>query len=256
MVKRLFVLLALLAVASAALVPLWRAYRAPTALNATAAHYATDGPNDVGAANLVTAVVVTYRGLDTLGEVTILFLTAAIISFFLGSHDERGTAAGSVSALEEADRAATRDATDPRRAVRPSSELLRTASDLLSPFIFLLGTYVFVNGHLTPGGGFQGGAIMASGLVLMLLADPLRTTNRALFAFVESISGLGFVALALAGIAVAGGFLDNAVLPLGEFGALLSAGIIPIIYILIGLKVGAELATIVATYQSAQGGRP
>jgi len=228
MVKKLFVLLLLVGLGWM-FINLFMAFKPHTTLNKTASYYAENTVKDTGAANIVTAVVVTYRGLDTLGEVTILFLTAAIVAFLLKS---KGNSGG--------------------RKVRVSSELLTTATAVLTPIIFILGAYVFVNGHLTPGGGFQGGAIIASGLVLLLLADPLKNVNSYLFAVVESISGFVYVGLGIAGLFLAGGFLDNNVLKLGEFGTLLSAGLIPIIYILIGLKVGSELSGLLAKFQESQ----
>ncbi len=134
----------------------------------------------------------------------------------------------------------------------PVGELLATGSQLLVPLILLLGVHVFVNGHLTPGGGFQGGAILASGLLLLLLANPLRTFSHRLITRIESFSGFSFVALGVLGMALAGGFLDNRILPLGEFGALFSAGAIPVIYSLVGLKVGAEFASILASLSESE----
>jgi len=107
--------------------------------------------------------------------------------------------------------------------------------------------YVFLNGHLTPGGGFQGGAILASAVLLRLLADPAGGLGHRLITVVESSAGALYVGLGVAGLFLAGGFLDNRILPLGEFGALLSAGAIPLIYTLIGLKVGAEFASMLAS---------
>lgn len=200
-------------------------------LNEIATRYAEKGPEEVGAANLVTAVIVTYRGLDTLGEVTILFLTASIIGFFLKVKIE--------------------DEKIPRK-VRKTSEILETAAKVITPIIFLFGVYVFMNGHLTPGGGFQGGAIIASGLVLMLLANPLKKVNHTVISVIESISGFSFIILGIIGIFLAGGFLDNDFISLGKFGELLSAGAIPIIYIFVGLKVGSELSGIVSNLQETQ----
>ncbi|MFH2096857.1 MAG: Na(+)/H(+) antiporter subunit B [Bacteroidota bacterium] len=211
----------------------WRffdSFQNPDQLNELAKHYVAEGPGEVGSANLVTAVVVTYRGFDTLGEVTILFVAAAIIGLFLKTDKHiSGT-----------------------RQVRPSSEILQTAQKILLPLIFLFGAYVFLNGHLSPGGGFQGGAIIASGVVLIILAKPQGKFSHALLSIIESVSGFAYVAIGVIGLLLAGGFLDNRFLPLGEFGSLFSAGAIPVIYILIGLKVGTELTNVLVNMKEIQ----
>jgi len=226
------VILAAFAVITFALVRNWQPAES---LSPIAEHYATNGPAEVGAANLVTAVVVTYRGFDTLGEVTILFVTAAIIGFFLSLfHTE-----------------------SPEKStwLAPTSEICSTASKLLIPFMLVLGAYVFINGHLTPGGGFQGGAIIASAFVLMLLANPKSKLNHRIIALVESVSGVAFVFIGLLGIFLAGGFLDNRIINLGTFGMLISAGVIPLLYVFIGLKVGSELTNIIGHLQQTQKNR-
>ncbi|TCS64696.1 Na(+)/H(+) antiporter subunit B [Varunaivibrio sulfuroxidans] len=201
-------------------------------LNTTARYYADHTVADTGAANIVTAIIVTYRGLDTLGEVTVLFLTAAIVALIL--------------------RRARRPGEAPPGNPLPSGELLQTGSRLLAPLIVLLGAYVFVNGHLTPGGGFQGGAIVASAVLLMLLSNPLRRFSHRLIGAVESISGLVYVTLGVLGLVFAGGFLDNRILPLGAFGTLFSAGAIPVIYTVIGLKVGAEFSSMMVSLSETE----
>jgi multicomponent Na+:H+ antiporter subunit B len=211
---------------------LYQSYEPHNELTGIAAHYAEHGAAEVGAANLVTAVVVTYRGFDTLGEVTILFLTASIISFFL-----------KLNPTDE-EKVIVRKGT--------TSELLITSSHILVPMMLLFGAYVFINGHLTPGGGFQGGAIIASAIALAIMANPNRNINQQIIHWVEGISGVVFVLLGVLGVLLAGGFLDNKLLPLGEFGTLLSAGIIPIIYSFVGLKVGAEISNILNKYQKSQ----
>ncbi len=210
---------------------LFQSYHQTTSLNKLGAYYAENGPSEVGAANLVSAIVVTYRGLDTLGEVTILFLTAAIIGFVLKLNKEDKI---------------------PDRPVRAASELLTSSAQVIVPVIFLVGIYIFINGHLTPGGGFQGGAVIASGVLLMLLANPRLEISHKLVGFIESISGISFVVIGVLGVLLAGGFLDNHILPLGTFGTLLSAGAIPLIYIFIGLKVGSELSNIIGTISVSQ----
>ncbi|MFP4620315.1 MAG: MnhB domain-containing protein [Bacteroidales bacterium] len=86
--------------------------------------------------------------------------------------------------------------------------------------MFLFGIYVFINGHLTPDGEFQGGAIVASGLVLMLLANPVKKVNHRILSLVESLSGFSFIILDILGLLLAVGFLDNTFIGPGKFGTL------------------------------------
>lgn len=200
----------------------FRIHHTQDSLNKTALYYNTNTPDEVGAANVVTAIVVTYRGLDTLGEVTVLFLTAMIVGYILRQGGKNKT------------------------KKRDTSEILITSTRVLIPGSIVLGIYVFINGHLTPGGGFQGGAIIGTAIALMFLADPDRTISKSVLHTVESLSGFSYILIGLAGLLLAGGFLDNRILPLGNLGTLFSAGAIPIIYSLIGLKVGTELSSIIA----------
>jgi multicomponent Na+:H+ antiporter subunit B len=230
MIKR-FTVLVLLAVLGGLFLNLLLGFTPDGTLNPTALYYAENTVADTGAANIVTAIIVTYRGLDTLGEVTVLFLTAAIVGLVLA----RGAAA------------------DQAKPMLKPGELLATGSGLLIPLILLLGAYVFVNGHLTPGGGFQGGAVLASGMMLLLLTHPLRTLSHRLISFIESVSGLVFITIGVLGVVMAGGFLDNSLLPHGRFGELFSAGTIPVIYSFIGLKVGAEFSSMLVNLSETEG---
>jgi multicomponent Na+:H+ antiporter subunit B len=201
-------------------------------LNLTASYYAERTAEDLGAANIVTAIIVTYRGLDTLGEVTVLFLTAAIVGLVLARGKET--------------------AGKPQRQRPPPGELLTTGTRLLLPLILLFGAYVFSHGHLTPGGGFQGGAILASAMLLLLLSNPARRFGHRMITLVESTAGISFVFIGILGILLAGGFLDNRILPTGTFGELFSAGAIPLIYTLVGLKVGAEFSSMLVSLSETE----
>ncbi|MBU1237274.1 MAG: Na(+)/H(+) antiporter subunit B [Gammaproteobacteria bacterium] len=230
MIRRAVVLALVLAM-GAIFATLLAGYAPDGDLNLTARYYADRTAPDIGSANIVTAIIVTYRGLDTLGEVTVLFLSATIVGLVLAGGRRRETA---------------------QRPPVPVGELLTTGSRFLVPLIMLLGVYVFVNGHLTPGGGFQGGAVVASGVLLMLLADPLKHFSHRLIAAVESVAGFAYVVIGVLGLVLAGGFLDNRILPLGELGALASAGAIPLIYSLVGLKVGAEFSSMLASLSETE----
>jgi multicomponent Na+:H+ antiporter subunit B len=231
MIKRLTLILLLAGIGSL-FAGLVMTYVPDEELNLTASYYAEQTAEDLGAANIVTAIIVTYRGLDTLGEVTVLFLTAAIVGLVLARGKE---VAG-----------------EPQRQLPPAGELLTTGTRLLLPLILLFGAYVFSHGHLTPGGGFQGGAILASAMLLLLLSNPAKRFGHRLITLVESTAGLAFVSIGILGILLAGGFLDNRILPIGTFGALFSAGAIPVIYTLVGLKVGAEFSSMLVSLSETE----
>ena len=178
------------------------------------------GPQEVGAANLVTAVVLGYRGIDTLGELSILFAAATAGGFVLGRH----------------------------RLARSGAEagfVLRTGADLLFPLLLVVGLYIVLHGHLTPGGGFQGGVIIATAFFVPLLARPGAALDHRWLALVEGLAGAAFIAIGLLALYRGGEFLQP-FLEKGEFGSLVSAGTLPLLYLAVGLKVGAELAGLLA----------
>ena len=230
MVKKFFVLIILVFFA-VMLLPFAKDVTPFENLSSTAEKYVKDGPDELGAANLVTSVIVTYRGLDTLGEVTVLFIATAGVGFFLRREDKKK-----------------------EKKKRESSQILQSGSTFLFPLILVFGVYIFLHGHLTPGGGFQGGVVIATGMVLLLLSRTSAVINDTVLHLVESLSGAAYVAIALLGLVlvVGAGFLDNRILDLGEFGKLLSAGAIPLIYAFIGLKVGAELVGIIDNMRKDQ----
>ncbi len=195
----------------------------PKTLSGVARQYVEKEPQQLGAVNVVTAIVVTYRGFDTLGEVTVLFLAATGVALLLRRR-EKGKS--------------------DRKQRRAASEFLVTGTHLLAPFIVMFGAYIFLQGHLSPGGGFQGGAVIASGVLFLLLVFPDYKLKHTALNWLESTAGASYVLVGVLGLFLAAGFLDNRILPLGQYGALLSAGAIPVIYTFIGLKVGTELSGI------------
>jgi multicomponent Na+:H+ antiporter subunit B len=184
-------------------------------------YYIDKGMEETGSVNIVTSVVVNYRGFDTLGEVTVLFIASI------------GLGAVLTAGLKEK-----------TGKTQPASLVLYTGCRLLFPLILVFGSYTFIHGHLTPGGGFQGGAIIASGFLLIYLGCRERRINRVVSDLAESLGGLIFVVTGLIGLFLGGFFLLN-FLPKGTANTLFSAGIIPVIYIAIGFKVGSELASII-----------
>lgn len=179
---------------------------------------------ETGSANAVTSVVVSYRGFDTLGEVTVLFLAATGIGLLFSGQ--------------------RRSDETPRS---PPNEMMVTGVRVLFPVLILLGVYIVMHGHLSPGGGFQGGVVIATAFFLRMLADRQFALDHARIGLLESFSGSGFVLIGLIGLSLVGTatFLGNFLPhPVAAMGQLLSAGVIPIIYILVGVKVGAEVGAI------------
>lgn len=212
-----------------------------SALRPLAMQYVTQAPVDLGTPNIITGILITYRGFDTLGEVAVLFMVAASVGLLLQKEEPKA----------DAQAARTRSGRTAAGEASPGepSEIVRTGTDVLLPLIFVFGAYVIVNGHLSAGGGFQGGAIVASGSMLLLLARPGSRLNVALLSVVESFAGVLYVSLGIAGLVFAAGFLDPRFLPKGEFGAFISAGAVPLISALLGIKVGAELSVIIDRFR-------
>jgi len=223
MMRKILVLLAVIGF-GVAMLPLVLEAGVAEAPGELATAYLEQSPRDFAAANVVTAIVVSYRGFDTLGEVAVLFAATAGVGALLTK--KRTETAGA----------------EPER--KPGTEILGTATGLLTGLLVMFGVYIFMHGHLTPGGGFQGGVVIATAVLLNLLASPRSRVAHGVMTAVESLSGAAYVALGLLGVVLAAGFLDPRALPLGTLGALASAGAIPLIYSAIGLKVGAELSGI------------
>ncbi len=181
--------------------------------------------------NAVTSIVVNFRGFDTLGEVTVLFLAVTVL--------------GSVLYKK-------RHEVGERSVLFSASSIVTSGSKLLFPAIILLGAYVFIHGHLSPGGGFQGGVIIATGFLLMLLSYENYSVSHTALSVVESLAGITFAGVGLLGFLHGGTFLQN-FLPTGVLNNLFSGGIIPIIYIAVGFKVGAELTGVIYTVLHEKG---
>jgi multicomponent Na+:H+ antiporter subunit B len=127
------------------------------------------------------------------------------------------------------------------------SELVDIISRKLVPYILLFGFYLISYGHLSPGGGFQGGVVLASGVTLLCLSrgveSALRTFPIARMSLAESFAFLAILAIGIVGLFLGRHFLGN-FLPLGKAGQVPSAGFIFFLNLLIGLKVGVGISLI------------
>ena len=183
------------------------------------------------ATDVVTAVNFDYRGFDTLGEEFILFISVIGCSVLLRALRREQK--------ENEDEAAKSDEILGRRVPDPSSATKVTTLALIGPLV-VFGLYVVTHGQLTPGGGFQGGVILATAPLLVYIAGDLKTfkriTSHALVEVAEAVGALGYVVIGAIGLILGRQFLQN-FLPLGQTGTINSAGTIPLISISVGLEV-------------------
>lgn len=195
------------------------------AFSATAEHYYKFTASETGAANIVSAILFDYRAFDTLGEAMVIFLAVTGIAIFFA----RGSIIYSSMGM---------------------SFIVKRSMAMIIPFIIIYGLIIIFYGHLTPGGGFQGGTILATITILLIV---VYGTNFEKTHFkprvkeiIESVGGLGVLLLGMSGLLFAEKLFSNLtwLIDLGQFGNLFSAGLIPLLNILIGIKVGAGLATI------------
>ncbi len=120
------------------------------------------------------------------------------------------------------------------------STVVRKNSKIISPFLFAYGAYLIIYGHLSPGGGFQGGVILAVGIILLLTSHGYKLVHEnfreKLVKVTESTAILGILLLGLSGLIFQGLFYNY--LRGGTPGTLFSGGTIVLFNILVGLKIG------------------
>ena len=143
------------------------------------------------------------------------------------------------------------------------SMILKLISLPISIILICLGIMTILGGHITPGGGFQGGAMIASGIILSILVyglgnSPLELSHTYI-EVLESVGALGFVIFGLIGLFVGGFYLYNVgtdilnVVPAAiqnafHYPDVTNAGIIPYLNIFVGLKVFVGLSAIVIAF--------
>ncbi len=131
--------------------------------------------------------------------------------------------------------------------------IVKTITRIIVPFVQIYGIFIILHGHISPGGGFSGGALFGTSLILYTLifgvSNAQKKFSHRASEMAESGGILIYVLIGLVGIFTAGYFLSNqaAGFPMGEPGSLLSAGMIPLLMIAIGIKVASTMITLFHT---------
>jgi len=128
-----------------------------------------------------------------------------------------------------------------------SSKIIKTIAQKLFPFIMLFGFYLISHGHLSPGGGFQGGVVLGTAIILLALSYNIEQTEKKFKSrwlnMLEKLGILTLIFLGLLGIFFGYSFLGN-FLPLGKPDQIASGGLMLLFNIAIGIKVAAGISVI------------
>lgn len=155
-------------------------------------YYLEHGAEEGGAENIITDVILNYRGFDTEGEVTVIFTSmAAVLAVLLVAAPAANPA--------------------PAGQVVPVSVVVRFIVRVLAPFILLFSAYVVLNGHITPGGGFQGGTIAGALVIALSLVMTREQTDSLLPSRPERIlqaaAPISFFLVGMTGLVLFGEYL-------------------------------------------------
>ncbi|MED9903379.1 MAG: hydrogen gas-evolving membrane-bound hydrogenase subunit E [Lachnospiraceae bacterium] len=201
--------------------------------NEVSARYIEKGLDETGAVNIVTGMILDYRAFDTLGESHVLFIATVTVLVLMRKNKGQKE--------------------DNDRIYEPKNDtILQKAAFILVPMIMIFGIYVILNGHLSPGGGFSGGAIMGAGLILYLNAFGFEKTER--FFTEKTYKRVCFCSLSFYCLAKSYSFYTGANglhsgIPLGTPGAILSSGLILPLNICVGLVVACTMYAFYALFR-------
>lgn len=205
--------------------------------NTVSARYIENGLQETGAMNIVSGMILTYRAFDTFGETNVLFIATCCVMVLLMVDD---------AILKK------QEVKNDRRFEPKNDAILQGTAFVLCPIIFIFGIYVILNGHLSPGGGFSGGAILGAGLILYVSAYGFKKTQKFFNEHVYKIAKI--TALCMYGIIGSYFYITGANgienhIPLGTPGHILSGGIILPIDICVGLEVACTMYAFYALFR-------
>ena len=204
--------------------------------NEVSARYIEKGMEESGAVNMVTNMILSYRGFDTFGETCVLFIAATCVIILLRKNEEE------IENTKE---------TDWTYEPKPDA-ILQRMTLVLVPVIFLYGFYIILNGHLSPGGGFSGGATIGAGLILYVTTFGFHKTqrffNEKIYDMVK-VGALSMYSITMIYYFYTGANMLKNVIPLGTPGNIISSGMILPINIFEGLEVACTMYAFFALFR-------
>lgn len=212
--------------------------------NEVSARYIEKGLQETGAVNIVTGMILDYRAFDTFGESNVLFVSTITVLILLRLDKKKNEGPGVMTQ-------AMADAND--RVYEPKNDaILQKVAFVLVPMIIIFGIYIILNGHLSPGGGFSGGAVIGAGLILYLNAFGFAKTEK--FFTEKTYKWICFGSLTFYCLAKSYSFFTGANhipsgIPLGNPGDIISSGLILPLNICVGLVVACTMYAFYALFR-------
>ncbi len=202
-------------------------------VNEVVERYVEDGLKETGAVNMVAGMILDYRAFDTFGESSVLFLAVTCVTMLLmrdrnniDKNEDLLTAREHIVEEHEED------------------IILTQIAKLVIPCVLVYGIYVVLNGHLSPGGGFSGGTIMGSALILFAVSFGMIRINKffnyGTFRKITSSALMVYAASKAYSFFTGANHLESHI-PLGTPGAILSSGLILILDICVGIVVACTM---------------
>lgn len=205
----------------------------PANISEVPARYIESGLDETGAVNIVAGMILDYRAFDTLGESHVLFIATITVLIMMRNDKKKKKS--------------------PAIAFEPCSDaILQTVSKFLVPVVMIFGIYVILNGHISPGGGFSGGAIIGAGLILYVNAFGFEKTGQFFtekFYKLVTFFSLAFYALAKCYSFFCGANHLESGISNGTPGAIISAGLILPLNIAVGLVVACTMYAFFAHFR-------
>lgn len=196
--------------------------------------YIENGLQETGAINIISGIILDYRAFDTLGESHVLFTALMCVTVLL-MRDKKNMR------TQFEDFYTIRDE---RYHELYRESIMRLVASVLLPCLFLYGAYVLLNGQISPGGGFSGGAVLGSGMMICAAAYGFKTTDRIITKRASNLItffSLGFYSFAKGYVFFTGANGIENHIPKGTPGAILSGGLILPLDIAVGLVVACTM---------------
>lgn len=201
--------------------------------NEVTKRYIEKGMEETGAVNIIAGIILDYRAFDTFGESCVLFVASCSVMMLMRK-DKKGKPCEELTAY------------DPKRDL-----IVKRVAKIIVPFNLMLGIYVVLNGHLSPGGGFSGGAIMGASLILLSSAYGYQNIRKIFSEKVIKI--VTFISLSFYAIAKGYSFFTGANhipsgIPTGTPGDIISSGLILPLNIAVGFIVTMTMYSFYALF--------